>query len=156
MKPRSPFVLRSALLWSTCVLFATACFLKQELDQNASRGSLKPTTGDNSGSSTSGGAGGDPGPSTTSGGAGASLDGSPGSSGGGSGSGADCDARRSQARDVLETNCAFCHELPGNQANFDFILELDKLKTGVASTGERFVVSGDPDHSRIYQRMAAG
>jgi hypothetical protein len=67
-----------------------------------------------------------------------------------------CDATRSKARTILETNCAFCHEAPGNQANFDFILELDKLKTAVSSTGQRFVVPGDPDQSRIYQRMSVG
>src|SRR4051812_19280244 len=102
MKPRSrtPFVRRSAFLWSTCVLFATACFLKQELDQNASSGPLQPA--DNSGSSSGGGAGSDPGASTTSGGAGAPADASPGTAGAGGGSGAACDATRSQARDVLE------------------------------------------------------
>jgi len=63
---------------------------------------------------------------------------------------------RSEARTILEADCAGCHETPGKEANFDFILELDKLKTGVASTGERFVVPGDPGHSRIYQRVSAG
>jgi len=160
------FARRFALLLSSCIFLATACFLRQELDENAIKGSLRSGNGgnagaDNSGSS-AGGASGEPtGFSTAAGGSGPSADSGPGSSaGGGPGSGVDggdaCDTTRSQARTILETNCAFCHEVPGNQANFDFILELDKLRTAVASTGERFVVPGDPEHSRIYQRISAG
>src|SRR6266849_4607458 len=155
--------LRLVSLLVPCVLFASACFLKQELDENASHGTLKANqtaTSDDSSSSSGGAA---PGPSTT--GAGTSPTGSGGSNpgaGGGAGIGFDastpdqCDMTRSEARDILEADCAGCHETPGKEANFDFILELDKLKTGVASTGERFVVPGDPGHSRIYQRVSAG
>jgi hypothetical protein len=64
---------------------------------------------------------------------------------------------RSQTRAVLQTNCAFCHENPDYiKGNFDFILEPDKLKTRISSTGQRYVVPGDPDNSRIYQRAFAG
>jgi hypothetical protein len=144
----------------SCALLAPACFLRQELDESAARGSQSKgarTTGAGGDTGSQVGTGGHP----DAGNVGSGAAGGP--SGGGSGGGpvldggADaCDAVRSQARTILEVNCAFCHQAPGNQANFDFILDLDKLKTGVSSTGQRFVVPGDPDQSRIYQRMSVG
>jgi hypothetical protein len=134
--------------------------MQQELDTNAARGPLAkgtvatgsgtgPTTsGDTTSTSGSGSSTTGPSSSTATGGTGGSTD----IDGGGDG----CDAVRSQARAILATNCAFCHEAPGNQANFDFILEPDKLKMAVSSTGQRFVVPGDPDQSRIYQRISVG
>jgi hypothetical protein len=40
-------------------------------------------------------------------------------------------------------------------ANFNFVLELDKLATLQSSTGQRFVVPGDPEASRLFLRVRA-
>src|SRR5258706_8097038 len=138
----SRITLRAASIWLSCAVAATACFLQQELDKNAARGS--PSRGTGSTVDTGPGAGGggqeDAGSPTSTGGGGA---------GGGSttGTGGDpCGTIRSQARAVLQTNCAFCHENPNNvKGNFDFILEPEKLKTRISSDGQRFVIPGDAD-----------
>src|SRR4051794_30739798 len=51
-------------------------------------------------------------------------------------SSARCVMVRAQARTILESNCAFCHQSPGNQANFDFILDLQRVLSAVATTGQ--------------------
>jgi hypothetical protein len=76
-----------------------------------------------------------------------------------------CDATRSQALDILENNCARCHggETPGARQGappFDCVLDTRKLLTMTSATVKdpatlqpaRFLVAGDPDHSRIYVR----
>jgi len=133
------------------------CFLEQKLDENAASGSKhSPNSTAQSGTGGSGptGVGGDNGSSTT--GASGSNPGSTGSGGSNGLTAAACAMTRAEARSVLRSNCAGCHEKPNNQANFNFILDLDKLMSGVASTGQKFVVGGDPAHSRIYQRMSSG
>jgi hypothetical protein len=67
-----------------------------------------------------------------------------------------CGVTTAQARTILQTNCAPCHQAPAKQGNFDFCLDFDTLTRAVASTGKRFVVPGVPGESRLYQRVAAG
>src|SRR5579859_3823031 len=156
---KSSLVYRLATFAMPCVLLASACFLKQELDEGAARGSARVNqvaTGNDVGSSAGGtsidpsttgagmlGSGGGPG---TGGSAGGGFDASPDA----------CEMTRSAARDVLQNDCAGCHESPNKEGNFDFILELDKLRTMVASTNVPFVTPGDTANSRIYQRISAG
>jgi mono/diheme cytochrome c family protein len=61
-----------------------------------------------------------------------------------------CDMIRTQSKAILQANCAGCHEAPGKQGNFNFVLEVDKLK----SSG--LLVPGDPEASKIYSRIASG
>jgi hypothetical protein len=70
--------------------------------------------------------------------------------------GADCDSLRTQARRILETNCASCHQDPANQANFSFCMDVDRLAMSVSSTGKRFLVPGSPEQSRLFERVANG
>jgi hypothetical protein len=67
-----------------------------------------------------------------------------------------CDAVRLQARSIREANCALCHESPAKEGNFYFVLEDETLAKAVSSTGQRFIVPGSPDDSRLYRRVAAG
>jgi hypothetical protein len=75
-----------------------------------------------------------------------------------------CDTVRSVARGIVETNCAYCHQAPGNSGSvyatgqFNFILELDKITTLKSNvfTGVSYVATGDADHSLIYQRASNG
>jgi hypothetical protein len=80
-----------------------------------------------------------------------------------------CSATRAQAMDILQRDCARCHggQSPGarqGQPPFDFVLDSDRLTQAVSATAKdlttmqpaRFLVPGDPDHSRIYVRPAMG
>src|SRR5882672_567034 len=78
-------------------LLAAAC---QRLDPNLASGKL-------SGSRGTGGVAGEP---STAGGSGGD------GSGGAGVVSSDCPTVRMQAYDILQTNCAFCHEAPGNAA----------------------------------------
>jgi hypothetical protein len=145
--------------------FVGGCFLEQKLDETAASGANRNAVSNSTVAST--GAGGATGSGTgrstgsitssTTGGGGSSVGsgGSAPSSDGGT-LPLSCTMTRSKARQVLRADCAGCHEKPNNQANFDFILDLDTLKAGIASTGQKFVMGGDPLHSRIYVRMSAG
>jgi hypothetical protein len=76
-----------------------------------------------------------------------------------------CMATTVRATAILTTMCAPCHGGgPGQnlgQPPFDYVLDVAKLLTAVSSTVKdpvtmqpvRFLVPGDPDHSRIYVRM---
>jgi hypothetical protein len=76
-----------------------------------------------------------------------------------------CEAVSVRALDVLAANCAGCHGGgPGQnlgQPPFNFVLDVAKLLTAVSGTVKdpstmqpvRFLVPGDPDHSRLYVRM---
>src|SRR5262245_45756363 len=59
-----------------------------------------------------------------------------------------CTQIKQQARSVLETNCAGCHNAPNKSGNFDFILDTDKLKS------QGLLVPGNPEASLIYTRIA--
>jgi hypothetical protein len=107
-----------------------------------------------------------------SGGGGASGSGSGnGPVGSGTGTSIDsCDAITSQARTILETDCASCHggRTPGEHHGvppFDFVLDFEKLKVARSGSaldptdprlGMRFLIPGHPDDSRIYQRIRRG
>jgi hypothetical protein len=125
-------------------LFSASC---QQLDPNLTR--------DNSLSARN--AGGSGGTTATTGGA--------SGTGGTIQSAAPCDVTRMKARAVLATNCAGCHQAPGNSAlymgTFMFILDLPQLTTGtpspnsVAGSPMYYVVKGDPSKSYIYQRVSS-
>lgn len=70
---------------------------------------------------------------------------------------ADCPSLRTQAYDVLQLNCAICHQAPGTPAlyigSFTFILDLAELTSRVSPQTLKYVVKGDPGHSFIYQRI---
>src|SRR5260370_24688211 len=61
-----------------------------------------------------------------------------------------CAMIKTQARAVLQANCAGCHEAPNKSGALDYIMETDRLK----SSG--LLVPGDPENSRIYARIAKG
>jgi hypothetical protein len=88
-----------------------------------------------------------------------------------------CEATSAHATTIFLLNCAGCHggrnagERQG-QPPFDYILDLDKLLKARSATvpdplappenqipntpnfqGMRFIVPGDPDHSRVYLRV---
>jgi mono/diheme cytochrome c family protein len=75
-----------------------------------------------------------------------------------------CDATRAQANAILTKNCADCHggRTPGERAGnppFDFVLDPVKLTstfTQNTTPPMKFVVPGDPDHSRLYVRARLG
>jgi hypothetical protein len=67
-----------------------------------------------------------------------------------------CDPVRSQARAIRETNCAPCHQAPAKEGNFYFVLDDELLAKAVSASGQRFIVPGAPDDSRLYRRIAAG
>jgi hypothetical protein len=64
-----------------------------------------------------------------------------------------CDAVNASAFKVLKMHCSGCHQHPFNQANFSFVLDVDKLVMSTSSTGKKFMVPGRPDDSRIYERV---
>jgi hypothetical protein len=76
-----------------------------------------------------------------------------------------CTATTFHATETLRAACAPCHGGgPGQnlgQPPFDYVLDVGKLLKAVSSTVKdpvtmqpvRFLVPGDPDHSRIYVRM---
>ncbi len=76
-----------------------------------------------------------------------------------------CMATTDDAMNVLRSACSACHGGgPGQnlgQPPFDYVLDVPKLLTAVSETVTdpvtmkpvRFLVPGDPDHSRIYVRM---
>jgi hypothetical protein len=123
------------LFLASCVPFAASC---QQLDPTLTNGNVLP----------------------------GGIGGSGGAVAGGSGGGSEtCDITRMKARTVLASNCAQCHQAPGNlalyQGPFTFILELGPLTTGAPSPNSAvgspmyYVVKGDPDRSYIYQRVAS-
>src|SRR4029453_5525544 len=63
---------------------------------------------------------------------------------------------RAQARQVLERNCAPCHQAPANQANFSFCLDVDMLAATTSSTGKKNLVPGAPEQSALFERVANG
>lgn len=78
-----------------------------------------------------------------------------------------CEQTAEQAREILERTCASCHggASPGARQGsppFDCVLDTDQLLTMTSATvidqytrqPARFLVAGDPDHSRIYVRIA--
>ena len=84
---------------------------------------------------------------------------------GGAGVQADCPSLRTQAYDVLQTNCAICHEAPGTPAFYDgtfkFILDLTELTSRVSPQSSttltlKYIAKGGPAHSFIYQRIVNG
>jgi hypothetical protein len=69
---------------------------------------------------------------------------------------AGCDSVKTEALRILKTNCAPCHQNPANQANFSFVLDVDRLAMSASSTGKRFIVAGYPEQSRLFERVANG
>jgi hypothetical protein len=80
-----------------------------------------------------------------------------------------CAATTRQAHDILERNCARCHGGANagarqGQPPFDCVLDTPRLLSMVSATvtdpdsmqPARFLVAGDPDHSRIYLRPLNG
>jgi hypothetical protein len=80
-----------------------------------------------------------------------------------------CAAVSRQAHDILEQSCARCHGggNPGARQGappFDCVLDTESLIAKVSVTAKdpdtslpaRFLVPGDPDHSRIYLRPLHG
>lgn len=61
----------------------------------------------------------------------------------------DCSIIDLQARAILEKNCAGCHGPGTNVANFDTVLDLEKLK----ASGK--IKPGNPDSSPLYKRLAS-
>jgi hypothetical protein len=77
-----------------------------------------------------------------------------GVSGGVGDAGDPCTVTSTQALAILTTDCAGCHQAPFLNGNFDFVLDTQRLLTTASSTGVMFVVAGDPNNSRIYQRIS--
>jgi hypothetical protein len=79
-----------------------------------------------------------------------------------------CEATKFQAMDILRNNCAGCHGGgPGQnlgQPAFDYVLDVERLLMAVSETVKdpktmkpvRFLIPGDPDHSRVYARVFHG
>ena len=77
-----------------------------------------------------------------------------------------CDLTTAQARAILRAYCAVCHggQTPeANQGRFDFLLDFQRLTMTRSqsardprdpSQGMVFLVPGDPEDSRVYQRIA--
>jgi hypothetical protein len=79
-----------------------------------------------------------------------------------------CDRTTAQAQDILRRYCVLCHGGQTPEANqghphFDFILDFKRLTMTRSenakdprdlSMGMVFVVPGDPEDSRVYQRIA--
>ena len=76
-----------------------------------------------------------------------------------------CEATHKQALEILATNCAECHGggSPGarqGQPPFDCVLDVPRMLMMTSATVNdpttrqpaRFLVAGDPEHSRIYVR----
>lgn len=103
------------------------------------------------------------GPVSASGGTGGNI--VPINTGGGGAAGPSCPTVRAEAHDILETNCAICHQAPGTPAlyvgSFNFILDLAKLTSSTSPQSSttltlKYVVKGNPDQSYIYQRISNG
>ena len=97
--------------------------------------------------------------------AGAGGDGTDPGTGGSNGIEADCPSLRTQAFDILQTNCAICHQAPGTfslyQGPFTFILDLAELTSSTSPQSPagrplRYVVNGNPGDSYIFQRITNG
>jgi hypothetical protein len=125
--------------------FATAC---QELDPNLASGNGVVAV-----DRAQGGAGGAGGSSNASGGA------------GGVGNTDPCVPVRAQAWEILNTNCAYCHQAPQNgnsiyKGSFNFILQLDQISTlkslNFPPPANGYIKVGDPDNSLIYFRIQSG
>jgi len=74
-----------------------------------------------------------------------------------------CEVTSTQARGILTLCCAGCHggRTPGERAGyppFDYVLDPQKMITSITTTTTplRFIAPGDPDHSRVYQRIRRG
>ena len=76
-----------------------------------------------------------------------------------------CPELRTQVYDILQTNCAICHEAPGTPAlylgSFNFILDLAQLTSSTSPQSSttltlKYIVKGDPDDSYIYRRILNG
>jgi len=73
-----------------------------------------------------------------------------------------CSAIATQSLIIRQTYCAGCHSPPAGMGGFDFVLDDARLVTAVSSVlddagmPERFIIPGDPDHSRLYRRVALG
>jgi hypothetical protein len=134
---------------------AGGCFLQQKLDHGASAGDPQhtlptpPTGSGGAGPSGTGGAPATPGVMNTPPQVAADGGADPAPT-------LDCQQISDQARSILRANCAFCHQAPGREGNFDFILDFNTLMKAVGTTGKRFAVPGMPDQSRLFQRAAAG
>jgi hypothetical protein len=83
-------------------------------------------------------------------------------SGGRAGPGSSCTTLRTQVYDVLQTNCAICHQSPGTpvlyMGNFNFILDLAQLTANTSPQSStiltlKYVVKGNASRSYIYQRI---
>ena len=135
------------VFWAGVATLGVGTAACQRLDTNLTGGRRPVRSTDSGGIS---GAGGDnigPGGATGSGGAGVQ---------------ADCPSLRTQAYDILQTNCAICHEAPGTPSlylgTFNFILDLAELTSRVSPQSSttltlKYVAKGDPAHSFIYQRI---
>ncbi|HET8938670.1 MAG TPA: hypothetical protein VFN67_34730 [Polyangiales bacterium] len=80
-----------------------------------------------------------------------------------------CDAVRTQAYQILDRTCGNCHGggAPGARQGtppFEAVLDEERMMTMFSSTAKdpetlqpaRFLVAGDPDHSRVYLRPMNG
>jgi hypothetical protein len=85
--------------------------------------------------------------------------------GGGGMPSSSCSTLRTQVYDVLQTNCAICHQTPGSPAlylgSFNFILDLAQLTSDTSPQSSttltlKYVVNGNPEQSYIYQRISNG
>jgi hypothetical protein len=93
------------------------------------------------------------------------ADGEDPGTGGSDGVEADCPSLRTQAFDILQTNCAICHQAPGTRALYDasfkFILDLAVLTSSnspmsLPGMPVKYVVGGSPADSFIYRRIVNG
>jgi mono/diheme cytochrome c family protein len=70
-----------------------------------------------------------------------------------------CVATKTQSLEIRQTFCGVCHGPDGTQGQplFNFVLDDDKLLGTVdPATQLPFVAAGDPERSRLYQRVALG
>lgn len=67
-----------------------------------------------------------------------------------------CEQVNARAQGILQKNCAYCHQHPAKMGNFDFILNIATLVSANSTAGNKFIVPGSPEGSRIIQRIAAG
>jgi hypothetical protein len=136
--------LRRPVVLGIVLLCAPACFL-QKLDENAAKGDPNANKGP-------------------------ALDTPPIDLPGGGSTNDPCARTIAQATDILRTNCASCHGggQPGarqGQPPFDFVLDFARMTMTRSATvpdphspsqGMLFIVPGDPDASRVYQRIVHG
>jgi hypothetical protein len=77
----------------------------------------------------------------------------------GTATGDPCVATAAQSMDIRQRYCGACHGPNGTQGQplFNFVLDDAKLTSTVDMTSKMlFVAPGDPDHSRVYQRVVLG